>query len=193
MNTFEQLIAPLKTFLNTKGHSFDEIANSKALFFKDFTLKLIYCVIMQIPSLRMLVSDLQTNIVASELGLSPTPYSTFREGFSRFCCSYFKAMYIEALQNNDWLSVKALDEVGIIKLVDGSLFPTLKSMDWAEYKKNRRAIRLHLSWGLNTQIPTDFIAQKANSSERSFLLSIVKAGITYVADSCKSRTAGRIF
>jgi len=137
---------------------------------------------MQIPSLRLLVSDLQTNIRASELGLSPTPYATFREGFSRFCCSYFKAMYTEVLRNTDWLSVKAFDEVGIVKLVDGSLFPTLKSMDWAEYKKNRRAIRLHLSWDLNTQIPTDFIAQKANSSERNFLRSIVKTGITYIAD-----------
>jgi len=34
MNTFEQLITPLKTFLDTKGHSFDEITNSKALFLR---------------------------------------------------------------------------------------------------------------------------------------------------------------
>ncbi len=33
MNTFEQLTAPLKAFLDTKGHSFDEVTNSKALFF----------------------------------------------------------------------------------------------------------------------------------------------------------------
>jgi len=39
-----------------------------------------------------------------------------------------------------------------------------------------------LSWELNRQIPTEFVAQKANSSERDFLLSILKAGTTYVAD-----------
>ena len=39
-----------------------------------------------------------------------------------------------------------------------------------------------MSWELNRQIPTDFIAQKANSSERAFLISILEAGVTYVAD-----------
>ena len=39
-----------------------------------------------------------------------------------------------------------------------------------------------MSWELNRQIPTEFIAQKANSSERDFLISILKAGTTYVAD-----------
>lgn len=182
MNTFEQLIAPLKSFLEVKGHVFDKKSNSKTLFFKDFTLKLIYSVVMQVSSLRLLVSDLQTNAAAHQLELFATPYSTLRDGFSRFDSSWFKSAYLEVLQCHSWMSVKGIDEVGLVKLVDGSLFPTLKSMDWASYKKNRKAIRLHLSWELNRQIPTEFIAQEANSSEREFLLSILNPGVTYVAD-----------
>jgi Transposase DDE domain. len=167
--------------LDTKGSVFDKISNSKTLFFKDFTQQLIYGVVMQISSLRLLVSDLQTNVVAHELNLPTTPYSTFRDGFSRFESDWFKSAYLSVLQSYEGMSIKGIDEVGLVKLVDGSLFPTLRSMDWASYKK-RKAIRLHLSWELNRQIPTEFIAQKANSSERDFLLSILKAGTTYVAD-----------
>ena len=138
MTTFEQLIAPLKSFLESKGSVFDKISNSKTLFFKDFTQQLIYGVVMQISSLRLLVSDLQTNAIAQELSLPATPYSTLRDGFSRFESAWFKLAYSEVLQSYDWMSVKGIDEVGLVKLVDGSLFPTLNSMDWASYKKNEK-------------------------------------------------------
>jgi hypothetical protein len=90
---------------------------------------------MQISSLRLLVSDLQTNVIAQELHLPATPYSTLRDAFSRFESDYFKSAYLEVLQSYRGMSVKGIDEVGLVKLVDGSLFPTLKSMDWASYKK----------------------------------------------------------
>jgi len=135
MNTFEQLISPLKFFLESKGNVFDKISNSKTLFFKDFTRQLIYGVVMQISSLRLLVSDLQTNTIAKELNLPATPYSTLRDGFSRFESNYFKSAYLAVLKSYQGMSVKGIDEVGLIQLVDGSLFPTLRSMDWATYKK----------------------------------------------------------
>ncbi len=52
----------------------------------------------------------------------------------------------------------------------------------ATYKKSKKAIRLHLSFELNRMLPVDFIGLKANFSERTFLLSIVQRGITYIAD-----------
>ena len=137
MNTFRQLMAPLMSFLDTKGSVFDKISNSKTLFFKDFTQQLIYGVVMQISSLRLLVSDLQTNVVAHELNLPTTPYSTFRDGFSRFESDWFKSAYLSVLQSYEGMSIKGIDEVGMVKLVDGSLFPTLRSMDWASYKKKK--------------------------------------------------------
>ena len=72
--------------------------------------------------------------------------------------------------------------LGQISLVDGSLFPTLKSMDWATYKETKNAIRLHLSFHLNQMLPTEFWVAAGNSSERTFLLKILKEGFTYVAD-----------
>lgn len=182
MNTFEQLILPLQSFLDSKGSDFDKNSNSKTLFFKDFTLQLIYSVVMQISSLRSLVTDLQTSRVAKKLSLPATAYSTLRDGFSRFKSCYFKSAYLSVLKSYQGISVKGIDEIGLVKLVDGSLFPTLKSMTWASYKKTKKAVRLHLSWELNRQIPTEFICQNANSSERKFLLSILQPNTTYVAD-----------
>ena len=79
-------------------------------------------------------------------------------------------MFFYVLKSYDWMRLAGIDEVGIVKLVDGSLFPTLTSMCWATYKKSKNALRLHLEMDLNTMIPTEFLVQKANSSERSFLL-----------------------
>ena len=77
MTTFEQLITPLHNFLSTQGRKIDEISDSRNFLFKEFVLKMIYSFVMRLPSMRMLLSDLKTNPVAAQLGLSPTAYSTF--------------------------------------------------------------------------------------------------------------------
>jgi len=182
MNTFEKLTAPLKTFLDMQGNQIDKKSRSKSLFFEDFTLKMIYALVKQVGSLRLLITELETAPTALHLGFLSTPYSTFRDGFNRFSARYFREAFLYVLKSHDWMRLKGIDEVGIIKLVDGSLFPTLTSMCWATYKKHKNALRLHLELDLNTMTPTEFLVQKANSSERSFLLSILRKGYTYIAD-----------
>ncbi|MFT5618302.1 MAG: hypothetical protein ACI85I_001534, partial [Arenicella sp.] len=70
MNTFEKLTAPLNAFLKGKGTQIDEESDSRTLFFSDFVLKLVYSVVMQISSLRLLISEFQTSPTASALGFS---------------------------------------------------------------------------------------------------------------------------
>jgi hypothetical protein len=55
-------------------------------------------------------------------------------------------------------------------------------MIWASYKKNAKAIKLHLAFELNRMIPVQFLNTEANASERKVLLNILEAGVTYVAD-----------
>jgi len=179
---FDELIAPLKNFFKDKSSEFDEQAGSEALFFKDFTLKLIFAHVMRFSSLKVLITELKSNEAAEKLGFKPTPYSTFRDGFSRFEANFFQQAFQFILQNSSWLSIPAIDELGVFKLVDGSIFPNISSMNWATYKKTKNAIRMHMSFELNRMIPTEFIATAANFSERSFLQSIVQQGITYIAD-----------
>ncbi len=180
--TFEELLAPLKKYLEEQGTQIDKQTGSRKLFFADFTLKLIYAFVMGIPTLRQLITDLQTSQVSESLGLKHTPFSTMKDGFTRFDSEFFEKLYQHVLRNCDWLRIEAFDELGIFQLVDGSIFPTLRSMDWAAYRKTKKAIRLHLSFELNRMLPVEFIGLKANSSERKFLLSILQTGVTYIAD-----------
>lgn len=180
--TFEELLAPLNSFSEEQIKEIDEQSDSRELFFLDFTKKMLFALVMNIPSLRQLITDLSTNEACEKLGLRQTPYSTFRDGFSRFSAAHFAKLFQHILQSASWLRIDAMDELGIFRLVDGSVFPTLRSMDWAVYKKTKKAIRLHLSFDLNRMIPVDFIGLSANSSERKFLLSILEKGVTYIAD-----------
>ena len=180
--TFEEILAPLNKYLEEQGTQIDKQTGSRKLFFADFTKKLIYAFVMGIPTLRQLITDLQTSDTSESLGLKQTPFSTIKDGFTRFPSKFFEKLYQHVLRSCDWIRIEAFDELGIFQLVDGSIFPTLRSMEWATYKKSKKAIRLHLSFELNRMLPVDFIGLKANSSERTFLLSILQRGITYIAD-----------
>jgi len=72
--------------------------------------------------------------------------------------------------------------LGTLYCIDGSLFPVLNSMLWAEYRQNCKAVRLHLCFELNRMIAADIIVGSGNSSERDALRAMLKASVTYIAD-----------
>lgn len=179
---FEEITSPLQQILSSKSNEIDVQSGSKALYFQDFILKLVYANLMGINSLRSLITDLQSSSVAKELGFNPSAYSTFKDGFSRFDSNNVYQLFQNLLSSSSWVSIPSIDELGVMKLVDGSIFPIISSMDWATYTKHKNAIKLHLSFDLNRMIPTEFLTTHANSSERTFLISILQAGVTYIAD-----------
>ena len=180
--TFYVLTAPLQKFFKLHSEQIDKESNSRKLKFAQFTLTMLYSFMMQKESLRKISNHLKRSDIAKNLDLSYIPWTTLRDGFTRFDQAYFFKLYRFLLKHTKLLKVKALDEIGLISLVDGSLFPTIISMDWAEYKKTKNAIRLHLEFGLNQMIPLEFNGLAGNSSERHFLKKIVQQGITYIAD-----------
>jgi hypothetical protein len=66
--------------------------------------------------------------------------------------------------------------------VDGSIFPAIASMLWAEYTSQHQAIRLHLCFELNRMIPAHFLVDTGKSNEKKALLQMLEAGVTYIAD-----------
>lgn len=180
--TFDVLIQPLLKYIEENGEAIDKTSGSRTFKFQHFTLTMIFAYLMQITSLRKLQDKLDLSDTAKSLGLEVFPWTTIRDGFTRFSCNFFMAMYRSVLQQTNIVRLDSIDELGMISLVDGSIFPTISSMCWADYKKNKKGIRLHVEFNLNQMIPLEFIGQKANSSERHFLLNIVSKGVTYVAD-----------
>jgi len=70
----------------------------------------------------------------------------------------------------------------VFYLIDGSVFPAIRSMGWASYTKNVNAIKLHFAFELNRMIPAQFLSTAATTSERKMLLQMLEAGITYICD-----------
>ena len=180
--TFAVLLKPLLAYIEKNGEAIDKSSGSRTFKFQHFTLTMVFAYLMQVPSLRKLTNKLELSDTATSLGLQVFPWTTIRDGFTRFSATIFVNLYQYILQSTSIVHLDAIDELGLVSLVDGSIFPTISNMCWAEYKKNKRAIRLHVEFSLNQMIPLEFIGQKANSSERSFLLSILTKGVTYIAD-----------
>jgi len=182
MILFEALLYPLNAYFANNSANIDLKSHSEKLFFEDFCKKLFYAFEQRTDSLRTLVNDLKDKDLCKDLGFNPTPFSTLKDGFSRFKASFFVAMFQIVLASYNWASIRALEELGTFCLIDGSLFPTLIQMQWTAYKSSANACKLHLCFELNRMIPTEFMVGSGNSSERNFLISIAKAGITYIAD-----------
>lgn len=180
--TFNVLTAPLQKFFELHSEQIDKESDSRKLKFTQFTLTMLYAYMMRLESFRKIINHLKISDNSKSLDLPAIPWTTLRDGFTRFSYDYFMRLYRNIVRQTGLLNVKAFDEVGLISLVDGSLFPTIKSMDWAEYKTTKNAIRLHLEFSLNKMIPLEFNGLTGNSSERHFLKKILKQGVTYIAD-----------
>ncbi len=136
--TFEEILAPLNKYFEEQGTQIDKQTGSRKLFFVDFTKNLIYAFVMGIPTLRQLITDLETSDSSGSLGLKQTPFSTMKDGFTRFPSKFFERLYQHVLRSCDWMRIEAFDELGIFQLVDGSIFPTLRSMEWLHIKNQKR-------------------------------------------------------
>ena len=176
------LLQPTEPVIGAVSAIIDQESNSQKLFFADFVRKLIFGYVYQVSSLRNLALELKTNRVCWEVGLFFTPFSTLKDGFARFESRHFKQLFEAVLERTKLSQVPFLDEAGIFRVIDGSLFPTLRQMSWTSYRKRKNAFKLHLSFDLNRMIPVEFWIGKGNSSERSFMESVIESGITYIAD-----------
>jgi hypothetical protein len=94
----------------------------------------------------------------------------------------FKRLFFGLLDRLEFKGISEINALGRFILVDGSIFPAIKTMDWASYKNTANGIKLHLSFELNRMIPVQFISSDANSSEKKVLQTFLEKGVTYIAD-----------
>jgi hypothetical protein len=108
--------------------------------------------------------------------------SMYSEAFSRYHPSLFQRLFLSLLGQLQFLGIPEIETLGRFILMDGSIFPAIKTMDWAVYKSRQNALKLHLSFDLNRMIPVQFICTDANGNERKVLAALLEAGVTYIAD-----------
>jgi hypothetical protein len=178
---FDQLMEPVQPFVDEQSQKLTPHHNEKFSFKKFFRLIFFYFV-SDYRSINLLIGMLMKGVISPTLTIDKVPYSTVSDAFERFPSDLFKAVFISLLATMSLKAIPELAALGTLYCVDGSLFPTLACMIWAEYKKNCQAIKIHLCFELNRMIPVDIIVGSGNSSEREALIKMLKAGATYIAD-----------
>ena len=181
-SVFQKLLEPVEAFVQEQNHHLPKPRNQKYEY-EDFFRLLMYYFVSGTRSLKLLIqARLNTGLLAPELGLRPVAYSTCQDAFERFSPRLFQAVFQHLLSSVSFKAVPELAALGTLYCIDGSLFPVINSMLWAEYTTKHQALKLHLCFELNRMIPVDFWVGSANSSERDALRTLLAAGVTYIAD-----------
>jgi hypothetical protein len=177
--TFDALFQPTEAFF--EQHERDHSPHHREkLHFRDFVRSLVYHFVKGTESGRQLLTDMET--AAPELELDEVKRATFFDAFHRFPVAWFAALLSFVLATVIWQAIPELDALGKLYCVDGSLFPAIASMAWAEYTSKHQAIRLHLCFELNRMLPAYFLVDTGNSNEKKALLQMLETGVTYIAD-----------
>ena len=179
---FEEIIAPGIPVIEEEVDKLGDDAKKYKLSFLPFTLNLLFGIINGIKSINLLITNIQSSPVAQALGLVNASNSMYSEAFIRYDPSIYRRIFYTLLEKLNFLEVPEIKALGKFVCTDGSVFPAIKTMVWATYKKTAQAIKLHLSFELNRMIPVQFVSTEANRSERAMLLKMLEAGVTYIAD-----------
>lgn len=181
-NIFETILEPVISMLKKTGNDIEDDEEKYNLSFVPFSINLLFGIICNIKTRAQLITEIKTSPTADKLKMKKSSSASYTEAFSRYNSNIFRNIFIQLLSSLNLMGIPGIDKLGIFMLVDGSIFPVIKTMTWASYKSTANAIKLHLSLNLNKMIPTEFICTNANYSERKFLTDILTQGITYICD-----------
>lgn len=179
---FDEILSPLYSLLNDVKKETGEDADKYTLSFIPFTVNLLFGIINIIGSVSLLVTEIRTSPAARKLNLIIASKSMYSEAFVRYESESYRKIFVGLLEQLDFIGIPEIRHLGRFLLIDGSLFPAMVNMEWAHYKKNANAVKLHLSFELNRMIPVQFFSAEGNFSERNFLKNILEAGVTYICD-----------
>jgi len=181
-SVFVQIIVSIISMFKEEAEKLGDDAYKYQLSFYFFTTNLLYCIIKGIKSISLLVTDIKTSSDAKQFDLKNASKSMYSEAFLRYDPTIYRRIFYRLLEQMNFLEVPEIKALGRICCVDGSVFPALINMTWANYKQTANAIKLHLVLELNRMIPVQFISTDANTSEKAVLLQIIEAGVTYISD-----------
>ncbi len=179
ITTFERLMQPLQSALQYR-EDHRHIHHLETLSFTAFVTLLIYYFTQGIKSGRLLVTDVVS--APEALKLPVVARSTFFDTFKRFPVDWFAKLLMILLTSVAWKEIPELHTLGKLYCVDGSLFPALATMLWAEYQSQCNALRLHLVFDLNRMVAVQILVGSGNSNEKAALRQMLEAGVTYIAD-----------
>jgi hypothetical protein len=179
---FRAILSPVLPLIEQTASNIEGDKDSYRLSFVPFTVNLLFGIISTIKTRVQLVTEIKTSQTAKALDLVDVSNTSYTEAFHRYPSKLYRHIFLQMLDKLNLLAIPDLDPLGMFMLVDGSIFPAIKLMTWACYKKTANALKLHLALNLNLMVPAEFLSTHANYSERKFLRDIIKGGVTYICD-----------
>ncbi len=179
---FDALLETVQAYVEQQDRQ-RPVHHNETYSYGEFFRLLAYYFVSDIPSIALLIKTyLKKGLLSSALKLRYVPRSTFNDALERFSPDLFRDVFVFLLSTINLQAVPELAALGIFYCIDGSLFPTLCSMRWAEYRSTCQAIKLHLCFELNRMMAVDVLVGSGKSSERDALRHMFAAGVTYIAD-----------
>lgn len=178
-HVFEKLLTPLLSLIQEEEAQLPEDPKEK-MTLSNFIPVMIYGILKGYLGVRRIEKGVQS--APPELGLPKAPKSTLADAFRRFSPLIFQRLFMALLHSVTLLSVPEMNELGLLCCGDGSLFPALATMCWAQWRKNVHAVKLHLAFELNRMIPVEFLLTEGKANEKKILLNMVQTGVTYILD-----------
>ncbi|MBK8536288.1 MAG: transposase [Candidatus Competibacteraceae bacterium] len=145
-------------------------------------VSLIDAVMNKTQSIRLLITEIKTNPDLKKLGFVLASPSMYSEAFSRYKPEVFQRIFAKLIEIIEIKDLPEIRTLGRFILLDGSLFPAFKNMEWAKYTSTCQALKMHLAYELNRMIPVQFISSEANDSERKVFMELLEAGVTSITD-----------
>ena len=123
----ETMVQPLLPLLKEEGSRLKDDAQIYKLSLYYFTFSLIYAVIKQIQSIRLLITEIKTNPEVKTLNFVLASPSMYSEAFSRYKPQVFQRILIRLLETIRIDDLPEIKTLGRFILFDGSLFLAFKN------------------------------------------------------------------
>jgi len=136
--TFDELFRPLQEPLEQREQDRSP-HHRETLSFKAFVRLLVYYFTKGCESGRLLLTDIESAL--ADLALPQVKRSTFFDAFQRFPAEWFLSLLAVLLTTVTWMEIPDLGALGQLMCVDGSVFPAIATMLWAEYTGCHKAVR----------------------------------------------------
>lgn len=150
------------------------------------SLLLLYFYSPSVTSLRMLQRVSALKSVQRALGCSRASLGSLSEAASLFDPEILRGAIRELLgevrSNKSQKLPKGLEG---LTAVDGTLIRAVPRMAWALWRRNseHRAVKVHISFDVLREVPTDVRLTHANAPERAQMRQMLQSGRLYVLDA----------
>ncbi len=182
--SFNQLCKPLRAIL-PEAPPLESGCNRPLQFDFEHQLKaLVFFHLEEHDSAQHLLQvlekdDYARNTIAPKQGIKK---SSFSEAINSRGLDQLMFVF-SALQASAGKSIpKQFSGLGDLIAIDGSLIDACLSMQWADYRNNRKKAKIHLGFDINRSIPKKLFLTNGKGGERPFVSQILEHGETGVLD-----------